>query len=106
MVLAHLVEIIDNDTDKKVHDKVRPDQHEEHEEPDAHHVRIPYRLHIFLRRVNSGVHHRRPRLGGGDLEERQQGLSDVVELLRDGHVPVEPEAGANLCVSTPFRVID
>lgn len=97
---GHLVEVVDDNTDEEVHDKVRADKHEEHEEPHDHHARVPDWLHIYVRRVHGGVHNRRPSLGRGNLEERQQGLSNVVELLRNRLVPIQAEALADLLGSS------
>lgn len=92
----YLVEIVDDDTDEEIHDQVRANEHEQHEEPDDHYVLVPDRLHVHVSCVHGRVHNRCPSLGGGNLEEREQSLSDVVELLRNGLVPIQPEALAHL----------
>lgn len=96
VVASHLVEIVDDDTDEEIHDEVRADEHEQHEEPDYHHAVVPDWLHVHVGRIYGGVHDRRPGFRRGNLEEREQGLSDVVELLRNRLVPIQAEALAHL----------
>lgn len=86
-IISHLVEVVNDDTDEEVHHQVRPNQHEQHEEPHARDVLVPDRLHIFVSGVDGSIHHVCPRLRGRYLEKGQQRLGHVVELLRDRLVP-------------------
>lgn len=93
---TRLIEVVDYDTHEEVHNEVRPDQHEDHEEPHPIRVDVTDWLHVLVRGVYRSPHDYRPTLGSGDLEERQQGLRYVVELLLDCLVPLQPEAIADL----------
>lgn len=92
----HLLKVVHHDANEQVHDEVRPEEHEQDEEPNPDQVLVPDRLHVLRRRVYGGVRNRRPGLSRRNLEECQEGHRDVVELLGDGLVPIQAEALANL----------
>mmetsp|Transcript_57651 Transcript_57651/g.158799 ORF Transcript_57651/g.158799 Transcript_57651/m.158799 type:complete len:307 (+) Transcript_57651:994-1914(+) len=69
-LLSHRVEVVDDDTHEEVHDKVRPDHHEEYKKDSPPQVVVADRLH-----VDAGGGHRRkhdvhPSLRRADLYQR------------------------------------
>ena len=92
-VLAHLVEVVDDDSDEQVHHEVAPDEDEHHVEDAVHLVRVAHGLHSNAASVLAGVHGVDPPLSRRELEEGHEGLPDVVEGPGEaaGSLVVAPE---------------
>mmetsp|Transcript_61481 Transcript_61481/g.176343 ORF Transcript_61481/g.176343 Transcript_61481/m.176343 type:complete len:344 (-) Transcript_61481:1334-2365(-) len=86
----HLHELVDNDTDTEVHQEheTEQDPHHKHEHPDGG-VRVAQRLHVRGERgVARRVHDIHPALGRRDLDKREHGVEDVVEVLAEHLLPL------------------